>query len=188
MVTSALAAVLMLREGDAPVLPIGEAGLVAAVVDANLEVTEAPGAANTVIVGLDRAISYDRIRRASHAVINGARFIGTNHDPTFPTSSVPAPGAGSIIAAVERAGGRGAEYAGKPHPPMRLAVEQHLGPGPTWMVGDRPDSDIAFGRRAGWTTVLVQTGVAPDPKSLSGEEKPDHLLPTVAGLPGLLGI
>lgn len=187
IVTSALAAVRMLGDDD-PVLPIGEAGLVAAVVDAGHHVTEDPDAARAVIVGLDRAISYDRLRRAAHAVIRGARFIGTNHDPTFPTDSVPAPGAGSIVAAVERAGGRDAEYAGKPHDPMISAIAERLKPGPTWMVGDRPDSDIAIGPRAGWTTVLVQTGVAPDPASLSGDQRPDHVLPTVAGLPGLLGL
>lgn len=188
VVTSALAAVRILSKENAPVLTVGEAGLVATVVDAGLEVTEDPDEANAVIVGLDRAISYERIKRAAHAVIRGARFVGTNHDPTFPTSSVPAPGAGSIVAAVERAGGREAEYAGKPHEPMRLVIEERLGEGTTWMVGDRPDSDIVLGRRAGWTTVLVQTGVAPDPASLSGEEKPDHVLATVAGLPGLLGL
>ena len=187
IITSALAAVRMLRDDD-PVLPIGEAGLVAAILGAGHQVTEDPDAARAVIVGLDRAISYDRLRRAAHAVIRGARFIGTNHDPTFPTNSVPAPGAGSMIAAVERAGGREAEYAGKPHEPMISAITERLEPGPTWMVGDRPDSDIAIGRRAGWTTVLVQTGVAPDPASLSGEQRPDHVVPTVAGLPGLLGL
>ena len=188
VVTSALAAVRMLTEGDDPVLPIGESGLVAAVVDAGLEITEDPEEARTVIVGLDRAISYDRIRRAAQAVMLGARFIGTNHDPTFPTASVPAPGAGSIIAAVERAAGRTAEYAGKPHEPMRAAIGELLGPGPTWMVGDRPDTDIACGRMAGWSTVLVQTGVAPDADSLEGDLQPDHVVPTVAGVPGLLGL
>jgi len=170
------------------VLPIGEAGLVATLVDAGFEVTDTPELARSVVVGLDRAISYDRIRRASHAVMLGARFIGTNHDPTFPTAGVPDPGAGSIVAAVERAAGRPAEFAGKPHAPMRAAIEARLGPGPTWMVGDRPDTDVACGARAGWATVLVMTGVAPEPETLTGESRPDHVLATVAGLADLLGV
>jgi len=188
VVTSALAAATLLDDADDPVLPIGESGLVAAIIDAGRELTEDPDTARAVIVGLDRAISYDRIHRASRAVILGARFIGTNHDPTFPTSSVPAPGAGSIVAAVERASGRPPEYAGKPFAPMRRAIAERLGPGPTWMVGDRPDTDIACGRMAGWTTVLVRTGVAPHPDQLEGDERPDHVIPTVADLPGLLGL
>jgi HAD superfamily hydrolase (TIGR01450 family) len=188
IVTSALAAATLLDDLDNPVLPIGESGLVAAIIDAGRDITEDPDTARAVIVGLDRAISYDRIRRAARAVILGARFIGTNHDPTFPTNSVPAPGAGSIVAAVERASGQAPEYAGKPFAPMRHAIEKRLGPGPTWMVGDRPDTDIACGRIAGWTTVLVRTGVAPHPDQLEGDERPDHVIPTVAELPGLLGL
>ena len=188
IVTSARAAAGILTDADDPVLPIGESGLVAAIMDAGFQVTEDPDRARSVVVGLDRAISYDRIRRAAHAAILGARYIATNHDPTFPTSGVPAPGSGSIVAAVERASGRAAEFAGKPHPPMLAAIEAILGSGDTWMVGDRPDTDIACGNRAGWTTVLVRTGVAPDPDSLEGEQRPDHVLDTVAGLPGLLGL
>jgi 4-nitrophenyl phosphatase len=186
VVTSADAAASMLREGDQPVMPIGEAGLVATLVASGIAVTEDPSEARTVMVGLDRAISYDRIRRASQAVILGARFIGTNPDATFPTSSIPTPGAGAIIAAVERAGGRAPEFAGKPYEPMRRAIESRLGEGPTWMVGDRPDTDIACGRLAGWKTVLVLTGVVADAAGLPPEATPHHVIASVASLPELL--
>jgi 4-nitrophenyl phosphatase len=187
VITSADAATTMLRDGDEPVMPIGEAGLVGTLVANGVSVTEEPSEARTVMVGLDRAISYDRIRRAAQAVILGARFIGTNPDATFPTDSVPVPGAGAIIAAVERAGGRPPEFAGKPFEPMRHAIERRLGGGPTWMVGDRPDTDIACGRLAGWTTVLVLTGVAADANGLSPESTPDHVIPSVAALRQVIG-
>jgi HAD superfamily hydrolase (TIGR01450 family) len=184
VVTSAIAAARMLAPGDEPVLPIGESGLVATLVDAGKAVTEDPDAAGSVVVALDRAISYDRIRIAAHALIVGARFIGTNLDPTFPTSGVPAPGAGAIIAAVAAASGREPEFAGKPFPPMQAAIEELLGPGPTWMVGDRPETDIACGQKAGWTTVLVETGVGGSTR----DHPPDHVVPSVADLPGLLRV
>lgn len=186
VITSAAAAVTMLQAGDEPVMPIGEAGLVATLTAAGVAITESPSAAQTVIVGLDRAISYDRIRRAAQAVIRGARFIGTNPDATFPTSSIPTPGAGAIIAAVERAGGRAPEFAGKPYEPMREAIKGLLGPGPTWMVGDRPDTDIACGKLAGWHTVLVLTGVVTDAENLSPDVTPDHVIASVAALPDII--
>lgn len=186
VITSADAATAMLGEEDEPVMPIGEAGLVGTLVANGVSMTEEPSVARTVMVGLDRAISYDRIKRAAQAVILGARFIGTNPDATFPTDSVPVPGAGAIIAAVERAGGRSPEFAGKPFEPMRRAIEGRLGGGPTWMVGDRPDTDIACGRLAGWTTVLVLTGVVADAEGLAPELTPDHVIPSVATLPRVM--
>jgi HAD superfamily hydrolase (TIGR01450 family) len=188
VITSAAAAATMLTPQDHPVLPIGEAGLVGTLVEAGVAVTEDPREARSVIVGLDRAITYDRIRRAAQAVLLGARFIGTNPDATFPTSSVPTPGAGALIAAVERASGTAPEFAGKPYEPMRRAVAAVLAPGPTWVVGDRAETDIAFGKLGGWRTVLVLTGLTADIGEVPSELRPDHVLASVAGLPGIIGV
>lgn len=184
VVTSGVAAVTMLAPQDVPVLAIGEPGLTDTLHQAGVATTDDPLLARTVVVGLDRGVSYDRIRRAAHGVRAGARLIGTNPDETFPTDGLPDPGAGSIIAAVERAAGRTAEYAGKPHDPMRRCVERLLGPGPTWVVGDRPETDLALGGPPGWTTVLVMTGVTTDAAAAS--PRPDHVLASVAELPRLV--
>jgi len=184
VVTSAMAAASMLTDHDRPVLAIGERGLADTISAAGLALTDDPAAARAVVVGLDRGISYERLQRASHAVLLGARFIGTNPDATFPTRGVPDPGAGSIIAAVERAGGRAPEYAGKPHDPMRRCVEALLGSGPTWVVGDRAETDLAFGGTGGWTTVLVMTGVTRD--ASAADPQPNHVLDSVAGLASLI--
>lgn len=184
VVTSAMAAATMLRPVDQPVLVVGEAGLTDTLSGAGMTITDDPASARAVVVGLDREVTYDSLRRAARAVRLGARFIGTNPDATLPTAGVPDPGAGAIIAAVERSVGRPAEYAGKPHEPMRRCVRALLGPGPTWVVGDRAETDIAFGLAEGWTTVLVLSGVTTDP--VEADPAPDHVLDTVAGLPGLV--
>ncbi len=182
--TSSMAAAAMLGPDDRPALLVGEPGLTDAVTAAGIAITEDPAEAGAVIVGLDRAISYDRIRRAAHAVRLGARFIGTNPDPTFPTTGLPDPGAGAVIAAVARAAGREPEFAGKPFVPMQRLVAALLGPGPTWVVGDRPETDLALGAAAGWITVLVLTGVAAG--AADADPPPDHVLPSVAGLDRLI--
>lgn len=184
VVTSAIAAASMLGSDDIPVLAIGEEGLTATLHAMGVATTDEPAEARTVVVGLDRGISYERLARATHALLLGARFIGTNPDRTFPTSGLSDPGAGSIIAAVAEAAGRTAEFAGKPYEPMKRCVAALLGPGPTWVVGDRPETDLAFGADQGWTTVLVLTGVTGDPRA--ADPRPDHVLASVAELPDLL--
>jgi len=186
VVTSAMVAAEMLSAGDAPVLAVGEAGLGATLERAGLSLTEDPGRARTVVVGLDRRLTYDHLRIAAEALRRGARFVASNRDPTYPTESGPWPGGGAIVAALEAATGRTAEVAGKPHPPMRDAVLRRLGPGPTWVVGDRPETDLALGRGLGWTTVLVLTGVVADPAEVPPGLRPDLVLETIADLPASL--
>ena len=73
-----------------------------------------PPTLDAVIVGLDFDLSYDRLRMAVTAVRNGARFIGTNHDPTYPTEHGLWAGGGSIVAAVHVASETEPAFAGKP--------------------------------------------------------------------------
>lgn len=186
IVTSGLAAVRLLSDADAPVLVVGEDGLRATLRAAGVELTEDPETARCVLVGLDRGIDYDRIRRAMAAILGGARFVATNRDATFPTGDVPEPGAGAIVAAVERATGVEPTYAGKPDEPMRLAIASTLGPGRTVMVGDRLDTDIALGRAAGWETILVMTGVTHDDHDIPEDLRPDHVVASIASVPATL--
>jgi 4-nitrophenyl phosphatase len=69
---------------------------------------------------------------------------------------------------------------------MRRAVAARIPDGAVWMVGDRPETDIAFGRTAGWNTVLVLTGVVSDPANIPVEHRPDVVLPDLASLPAFL--
>jgi HAD superfamily hydrolase (TIGR01450 family) len=187
IVTSGSAALSLIGERDSPVLVIGEDGLRETLVEAGIALTCDPEGAGCVLVGLDRGIDYAAIRDAMAAIVGGARFVATNEDPTFPTGGVPEPGAGAIVAAIERASGTVPVYAGKPHEPMRTAIEATLGPGPTWIVGDRLDTDIAMGKAAGWGTILVMTGVTGPDHAIPPDLVPDHVIGSVADLPGLLG-
>lgn len=186
VVTSGMAVRAMLGPSDQPVLVVGEAGLRETLESGGVRLTDLPGEAGAVVVGLDRRFDYDRLTRAMQAVLLGSRLIATNGDSTFPTDDLPLPGAGAMVAAVERGSGVIAEYAGKPHPPMRRAVSAGLGRGPTWVVGDRPETDIALGKEEGWTTVLVLTGVVGAASEVPRELEPDHVIASVADLPGLL--
>ncbi|MBI5157747.1 MAG: HAD-IIA family hydrolase [Acidimicrobiia bacterium] len=186
VVTSAMAAVGLLEARHGPVLVVGEVGVREAITDAGLGLTDDFEAARSVVIGLDRSFDFDRLTRAAAAVRRGAFLVASNDDATFPAPGGVLPGAGAIVAAVEAASGSLAVVAGKPHPPMLAAVSARLRPGVTWMVGDRPETDVAFARAAGWRAVLVLTGIARSAAEVPDDLKPDVILPSIADLPGLL--
>jgi 4-nitrophenyl phosphatase len=161
VITSAAAAADMLAESKPPTFVLGGVGVTAALEKENIPVTRIGSEARAVVVGLATGLTYDWLREASSAVMQGARLVATNDDPTFPAEDGLWPGAGSILAAVERASGVTAEVAGKPYPPMRKLILKHLGSGPVWVVGDRPDTDLALAAaEPGWRSALVLTGVS----------------------------
>lgn len=159
VLTSGMAAMTLLEPGDGPVLVVGEDGLRSEVSRAGLDMTDDPAAAGAVVVGLLRSLTYEIIRDAMLAVRNGARFIATNDDSTFPTEHGLAPGCGAIVAAIAASAEATPEVAGKPNEPMRSLIRSRVG-GEAWVIGDRLDTDIAMAiAEPGWRSVLVLTGI-----------------------------
>jgi HAD superfamily hydrolase (TIGR01450 family) len=183
VVTSAQAAARLLAEDRPPTLIVGGPGIVAALEEAGVPITADPASAGAVVAGIDLELGYERLRAATTAIREGARFVATNHDPTYPTPAGLWPGAGAIVAALQVASGRSAEIAGKPYEPMRRLIAERAGPGEVWVVGDRIDTDLAMATIEGWTGVLVLTGVtatAPD------RDPPRHVLGSIRELPELV--
>jgi 4-nitrophenyl phosphatase len=119
---------------------------------------------DVVVVGFHREFDYERLRIAATGVRNGARLIGTNDDPTYPTPHGPIPGGGSLLAAVRTAAGVEPVIAGKPHPTMAAAIKTMVGDVPVrelLMVGDRPSTDGEFAVTLGCPFALVRSGVTP---------------------------
>ena len=118
------------------------------------------GPADAVVVGLTRTFTYDAVAVAAAAVRAGARLIGTNEDPTFPTPDGLVPGAGAILAAVATAAESRPEVAGKPHRPTARAIAATVLDGQLRaMVGDRPSTDGALASQLGIPFALVLSGV-----------------------------
>ncbi len=117
---------------------------------------------DAVVVGLDLTFTYDKLKAATRAIRNGALFVATNADATLPTENGLVPGAGSIVAAIATASGREPTIIGKPSPQILEKAAQHMGvpPREVVMIGDRLDTDILAGHRAGMLTLLVLTGVS----------------------------
>jgi len=155
---------------------LGSDGILSALAESGIGVTNDPREAKALLVGLDWDLDYERLTRAADAVRLGARFIATNTDPTYPVADGLLPGGGACVAAVQVTTGVAPEIAGKPHPPMR-ALLRAKGIGEAWVIGDRIDTDIAMARaEPDWTSILVLTGVT-EPDQATGA---DHVVSDLA--------
>lgn len=157
VVTAAMAGALLVEPGER-VLVCGGPGVTEAVRSRGASPVRS-GPADAVLVGMHEDFDYQRLTTALQAVHGGARLLATNDDPTYPTADGLLPGAGSIVAAIERAAGVRAVVGGKPHEPMARLVRARLGPTGT-MVGDRPDTDGSFAEALGYRFALVLSGIA----------------------------
>lgn len=163
ILTSAQATALYLRErapAGARVLPVGHEGLRAALRDAGLTLVDTRPA-DYVVVGIDWHFTYDTLKRAGLAIRDGAGFVGTNPDRTFPGKEGILPGAGAILAALTAYTDVEPVIIGKPALPLiELALARLDVPASqAAIVGDRLETDILAGQRAGLLTILVLTGV-----------------------------
>jgi len=113
-----------------------------------------------VVVSMDRAVTFEKLKRATLLIRRGARFIATNLDPTNPSEEGLIPGTGAMIAALAAASGVTPTAIGKPEPIMYQLAMEMMGacPETTAALGDRADTDILGGRRAGLFTICVLSG------------------------------
>lgn len=165
VLTSPLATAAYLQgelKPGAPVYVVGQEGLHEAMQQAGFVVLpDASQPAAVVIAGVDFTLTYDKLKYAALHIQRGARFVGTNGDLTFPGAEGELPGAGSILAAIQAATGVKPITIGKPERLMFDIAVAKMGSDPahTAMLGDRLETDILGGQRAGIKTILVTTGI-----------------------------
>ncbi len=180
----ATAVVLAAQQPGCAVYVVGEEGIREALRQAGLRLTDDYRQAEAVVVGMDRNATYARLRDAALAIQRGATFIATNTDRALPTEEGLIPGAGSLVGMLEIATGVKARAIGKPEPGIfRLALERLGTPAAyTAVVGDRPETDILGGQRAGLRTIAVLTGVGTAQDFAALQPGPDWVFPDLAAL------
>ena len=143
-----------------------------------------PDAADTVLVGKYDGLTYARIAAATQALVRGARLVALNLDANVPGEGGRIlPGVGAVVAALTTASGAEPRLVGKPSLAFFRHALEHFGMDPeaTVMVGDRLDSDVRGGRRAGLRTVLVGA----EPGDVPVEDAPDLRVPGLVELRSL---
>jgi 4-nitrophenyl phosphatase len=164
------------------VFVVGMEGLRSALTEAGFSLVEED--AEFVVVGMDFEICYERLAQATLEIRAGARFVGTNPDKTFPSERGIVPGAGSILAFLEAATGVTPIVIGKPGTAM---IDQALGrldaqPACTAMLGDRLETDILAGQRAGLFTLLVLSGITTRESLSAAAIQPDLVFEDIGHL------
>jgi NagD protein len=187
--TSALATASFLerQRPNGTAFVVGEAGLTTALHEAGYTLTEQEP--DYVVLGETRTYSFERIAQAIRLVLNGARFIATNPDPTGPTPDGPLPATGSVAALISRATGVAPYFVGKPNPLMMRsalnAIDAHSET--SAMIGDRMDTDVISGLEAGMHTVLVLTGLTTRDEAERFPYRPSRIVDSIADLVEELG-
>lgn len=181
--TAALTAAATLAErGVRRVYAIGQDGVLEALAAAGIEVVSLADAPQTVVVGLDRGVTYDKLRDASLAVQRGASLIATNADTTFPAEDGLWPGAGALVAAIVATTGAIPEVLGKPAEAMFRSSLRRSGGSRPLVVGDRLDTDIAGAAAVGWDSLLVLSGVTVADDLERAQVQPTYVAADVRGL------
>jgi len=176
IMTSAVATAEYLRTlapQGATVNVVGESGLIHELEKRGFEM--AGRHAEYVVVGWDKTLTFEKLATATLAIRDGATFIGTNPDKTYPMERDIIPGAGANLAALVASTDVEPLVIGKP---QTIALEQALAllgarREETAMLGDRLDTDILGGKRVGIRTIMVLTGISSAQEAAAYHSPPD---------------
>lgn len=172
----------------APIHSVGMSGLIDTLREAGFKLTvgeeQPPYPIAAVAAGMDRAITYEKLRIAVRLILNGAEFVATNLDPTFPTPEGLQPGTGLIIGALKGATTIEPTVIGKPGRALYDTAMRHLkaDPATTAMLGDRLQTDILGAKHAGIGSIAVLTGVVTREELATTDIVPDLVFESIAEL------
>ncbi len=170
-------------EYGARVYALGGAGVLEALWSHGFAVVEdAP--ADYVVVGWDQNLTWKRLATAARLILQGARFVGTNPDRTFPLENGLVPGNGAQLAALETATGVTPVVVGKPFPILYQQALARMGIGAeaALVIGDRLDTDILGGLQLGMPTALVFSGVVQPADLKATPIRPDGVFADLSAL------
>ena len=186
VLNSALATAAYLADRAAPgawVYALGGPGTINALQERGFRLS-AGDRADYVVASWDRDLTWNKLATATRLILEGAEFIGTNPDVTFPLETTLAPGAGSLLATLESTTGVTPTVIGKPYPSLyRQALSRmEAAPDETLVIGDRLNTDILGGVRLGLRTALLLSGVTHAEQVPHSAIHPDVIFENLAAL------
>lgn len=188
ILTSAYATVLFLRDrhpGKKNVFLIGTGSFRDELIAGGFNVVENYCEADTVVIGLDPELSYNKIGDAVKALKNGCLFVASNLAKVKLTGDGYVTGPGFVVKGLEYVTGKDAALVGKPGDFMFGLALKELGlpPDKILTIGDKLEQDIFGGNKIGTRTCLVLSGASTaDEIPADGDHKPDYVLDDVSGL------
>jgi HAD superfamily hydrolase (TIGR01450 family) len=164
---------------------IGEAPLHNELLKAGFTFSNDPHQIEVVIASFDRTFNYTKLQIAFDAIRAGARFFATNGDRFCPVPGGGQPDAAAIIAAIEACTNIRVEaIVGKPSLHMTNAVLSliQLPPDRCLLIGDRLETDVQLGLKAGMASALTLTGATTLEDVEASSIKPTFILDDLGDL------
>lgn len=144
--------------------------------------TPPPFPVKAVVAGMDRAITHEKIKVGMRLIMEGAEFIATNTDSSFPTPEGMNPGTGMVIGALMGTTNVQPNVIGKPSKEIYLTAIEKIGADPesTLMVGDKLNTDILGANNAGIQSIVVYSGVTTPEMYEESEIRATATFPSIA--------
>lgn len=161
---------------------LGEGGLITSLHENGYSlVTQNP---DFVVVGEGRNFTLEMVNHAVEAILEGAKFVATNLDPSPKKKGWSNLGIKAVVAMIEEATGVKAFSVGKPSPVMMRVARKKLGLDThnTTIIGDTMDTDILGGIQMGYRTILTLSGVSKQADLSSYAFGPDIIVENVGEL------
>lgn len=178
------------HHADDDLLCVADPGLLDQFEAAGLSTTDDVDAADALVASIDREFDYEDLCTALWALERGIPFIGTDPDVVIPAPERDVPGSGAVINAIAGVAERDPDAVlGKPSDTAIEMVRERLPypPEECLVVGDRLDTDVALGERAGMTSVLVRSGVTDADDLAASEISPDYVLEHLGEIDRVIG-
>jgi len=179
--TSAMATASFLAS-QAPhgtVYVLGEGGLLTSLTENGLTMVDSEP--DFVVIGEGRNFTLEMVGKAVNMILEGAKLISTNRDPSPKKKGWDNLGIAATTAMIEEATGKKAFVIGKPSPVMMRSARKYIGleTAETTIIGDTMDTDIQGGVQMGYKTILVLSGVSRKEDLNNYAFKPDMIVESI---------
>lgn len=158
---------------------LGEGGLLTSLHENGITLVDTDP--DFVVLGEGRNFTLEMVQRAVDMILEGAKFITTNRDPSPKKKGWNNLGIAATTAMIEEATGKKAFVTGKPSPVMMRGARKYLGleAAETTIIGDTMDTDIQGGVQLGYKTILVLSGITKKEALIDYAFKPDVIVNSV---------
>jgi HAD superfamily hydrolase (TIGR01458 family) len=143
-----------------------------------------------IVGGAGPEFSYRALNQMFGHLQAGARLVAMGRNLYWRTDEGLQLDGGAFLTGLEQASGVQAEVTGKPAATFFETALRALDAdsAEAVMVGDDIEADVLGAQRAGLTGVLVRTGKFREAALDAAAGAPDHVIDSIAELPGLLGL
>ncbi len=184
--TSAMATASFLasQSENGTVYVLGEGGLLSSLHNEGFTMVETDP--DFVVLGEGHNFTLEMVRKAVDMILNGAKLIATNRDPSPKQikNDWNNLGIAATAAMIEEATGRRAFVIGKPSPVMMRSARKFIGleTALTTVIGDTMETDIQGGVQMGYKTVLVLSGISKKEELNNYAFRPDLVVNSVGDI------